>query len=137
MQSERNIGQVDAKRSCASARAAQQASDDRFGGKLTAHCYRDGGAFAPKPAVRLSWVERVKPTRSGHPRPRSAQAGFRAVCEIPYPARLLAIPTSADERLVERARPFRPNAGSEAETVCFSATECLQLNRHQPAEQHR
>ena len=28
-------------------------------------------------------------------------------------------------------------AGSEAETVCFSATECLQLNRHQPAEQHR
>ena len=62
-----------------------------------------------KPAVRLSWVERVKPTRSSHSRPRSAEAGFRAVCEIPYPARLLAIPTSADERLVERARPFPPN----------------------------
>jgi hypothetical protein len=51
MQSERTIGQVDAKRSCARARAAQQASNYRFGGELTAHCYRDSGAFAPIPAI--------------------------------------------------------------------------------------
>jgi hypothetical protein len=51
MQSERNIGQVDAKRSYARARTTQKASDDRFGGELTSQCYKDGGAFAPIPAA--------------------------------------------------------------------------------------
>ena len=45
---------------------------------------------------------------------------------------------SADERLVGRTRPFLPNAQARRpETVCFSVTEYLQLNRHQPEEPRR
>ena len=33
----------------ARARATQKASDDRFGGEMTSHCYSGGGASAPTP----------------------------------------------------------------------------------------
>jgi hypothetical protein len=49
MQSERNIGQVDAKGSCAQEREPRRKrATTGLGGGLTSHGYRDGGAFAPK-----------------------------------------------------------------------------------------
>jgi hypothetical protein len=66
------------------------------------------GKVAPKPAVRLSWVERVKPTRSGHSSPchRMVGSNQKAV------ARTGPAPTSCDSAESPQNMPIETPMGN-------------------------